>query len=282
MLELKNIKKDYPAGGDQVHALRDVSLQFRKSEFVSILGPSGCGKTTLLNLVGGLDSYTSGDLTINGKSTKDYNDRDWDTYRNHSVGFVFQSYNLIPHQSVLQNVELALTLSGEPKASRRKKALAALEKVGLLSQIKKKPSEMSGGQMQRVAIARAIVNNPDIILADEPTGALDTETSVQVMDILKEISRDRLVIMVTHNPELAEKYSTRIIRMLDGVITSDTAPLTEEEIKAEHTAEIERRERDKGIKKPSMSFFTSFGLSLKNLFTKKGRTVLTSDRKSVV
>jgi len=276
MLELKNIKKDYPAGGDQVHALRDVSLQFRKSEFVSILGPSGCGKTTLLNLVGGLDSYTSGDLTINGKSTKDYNDRDWDTYRNHSVGFVFQSYNLIPHQSVLQNVELALTLSGEPKASRRKKALAALEKVGLLSQIKKKPSEMSGGQMQRVAIARAIVNNPDIILADEPTGALDTETSVQVMDILKEISRDRLVIMVTHNPELAEKYSTRIIRMLDGVITSDTAPLTEEEIKAEHTAEIERRERDKGIKKPSMSFFTSFGLSLKNLFTKKGRTVLTS------
>lgn len=276
MLELKNIKKDYPAGGDLVHALRDISLQFRKSEFVSILGPSGCGKTTLLNLVGGLDSYTSGDLIINGRSTKDYSDRDWDAYRNHSVGFVFQSYNLIPHQSVLQNVELALTLSGEPKATRRKKALAALEKVGLLSQIKKKPSEMSGGQMQRVAIARAIVNNPDIILADEPTGALDTETSVQVMDILKEISRDRLVIMVTHNPELAEKYSTRIIRMLDGVITSDTAPLTEEEIGAERTAETERRERDKKVKKPSMSFFTSFGLSLKNLFTKKGRTILTS------
>ena len=276
MLELKNIKKDYPAGGDQVHALRDVSLQFRKSEFVSILGPSGCGKTTLLNLVGGLDSYTSGDLIINGRSTKDYSDRDWDAYRNHSVGFVFQSYNLIPHQSVLQNVELALTLSGEPKATRRKKALAALEKVGLLSQIKKKPSEMSGGQMQRVAIARAIVNNPDIILADEPTGALDTETSVQVMDILKEISRDRLVIMVTHNPELAEKYSTRIIRMLDGVITSDTAPLTEEEVVAERTAETERKERDKKVKKPSMSFFTSFGLSLKNLFTKKGRTILTS------
>ncbi len=276
MLELKNIKKDYPAGGDPVHALRDVSLKFRKSEFVSILGPSGCGKTTLLNLVGGLDSYTSGDLVINGRSTKDYSDRDWDAYRNHSVGFVFQSYNLIPHQSVLQNVELALTLSGEPKATRRKKALAALEKVGLLSQIKKKPSEMSGGQMQRVAIARAIVNNPDIILADEPTGALDTETSVQVMDILKEISRDRLVIMVTHNPELAEKYSTRIIRMLDGVITSDTAPLTEEEVVAERTAETERRERDKKVKKPSMSFFTSFGLSLKNLFTKKGRTILTS------
>ncbi len=276
MLELKKIVKDYPAGGEAVHALRSVSLQFRKSEFVSILGPSGCGKTTLLNIVGGLDSYTSGDLVINGKSTKDFSDRDWDSYRNHSVGFVFQNYNLIPHQSVLQNVEIALTLTGEPKASRRKKALAALEKVGLLSQIKKKPSEMSGGQMQRVAIARAIVNDPDIILADEPTGALDTETSVQVMDILKEIAKDRLVIMVTHNPDLAEKYSTRIIRMIDGVITSDTAPLSESEIESERKAGIQKVESEKSVKKPTMSFATSFGLSLKNLFTKKGRTLLTS------
>ena len=274
MLELKNIVKDYQTGSDPVHALRNVSMQFRKSEFVSILGPSGCGKTTLLNIIGGLDSYTSGDLVINGRSTKNYKDRDWDSYRNHSVGFVFQTYNLIPHQTVLQNVELALTLSGEPKATRRKKALAALESVGLLSQIKKKPSEMSGGQMQRVAIARAIVNNPDIILADEPTGALDTETSVQVMEILKEISKDRLVIMVTHNPELAEKYSTRIIRMLDGIVKSDTAPLTEEEIASEQ--KVVDTDTTKKVKKPSMSFFTSFGLSLKNLFTKKGRTILTS------
>ena len=204
MLELKNIKKDYPAGDGVVAALKGIDLKFRESEFVSILGPSGCGKTTMLNIIGGLDQYTSGDLVINGKSTKDFRDRDWDSYRNHSIGFVFQSYNLIPHQSVLQNVELALSLSGVSKSDRKRRAKEALEKVGLGDQLNKKPSEMSGGQMQRVAIARAIVNNPDIILADEPTGALDTETSIQVMDILKEISKDRLIIMVTHNPELAE------------------------------------------------------------------------------
>ena len=233
MLELVNIHKEYPAGSGKVEALKGIDLQFRANDFVSILGPSGCGKTTMLNIIGGLDQYTSGDLVINGRSTKDFKDRDWDSYRNHSIGFVFQSYNLIPHQTVLQNVELALSLSGVSKAERRKRAVAALERVGLGDQLKKKPSQMSGGQMQRVAIARAIVNNPDIILADEPTGALDTETSVQVMDILKEISKDRLVIMVTHNPELAEKYSTRIIRMLDGKITGDTAPLHPEEIREE-------------------------------------------------
>ena len=270
MLELKNIKKDYPAGDNTVHALKGVSLKFRKSEFVSILGQSGCGKTTMLNIIGGLDQYTSGDLVINGVSTKAYKDRDWDAYRNHSIGFVFQSYNLIPHQSVLQNVELALTLSGVSKTERRQRAKAALERVGLGDQLKKKPSEMSGGQMQRVAIARAIVNNPDIILADEPTGALDSETSLQVMDILKEIAKDRLVIMVTHNPELAEQYSTRIVRMLDGVVTSDSNPF-EEEVVAEASSKAEKKE-----KKPSMSFATSFVLSLKNLFTKKGRTMLTS------
>ena len=276
MLELKKIKKDYPAGDGVVEALKGISLKFRKSEFVSILGPSGCGKTTMLNIIGGLDQYTDGDLVINGRSTKDFKDRDWDAYRNHSIGFVFQSYNLIPHQSVLQNVELALTLSGVSKSERRKRAKQALEQVGLSTQLNKKPSEMSGGQMQRVAIARAIVNNPDIILADEPTGALDTETSVQVMDILKEISKDRLVIMVTHNPELAEKYSTRIIRMIDGVITNDTAPVSEDE-SAKQEAETKSKEKTKTkTKKPSMSFFTSFGLSLKNLFTKKGRTMLTS------
>ena len=208
MLELKNIKKDYPAGGETVEALKGIDLQFRESEFVAVLGPSGCGKTTLLNIIGGLDQYTTGDLIINGKSTKDFKDRDWDAYRNHSVGFVFQNYNLIPHQTVLQNVELALTLSGVSKTERRRRAKEALERVGLGSQLKKKPGEMSGGQMQRVAIARALVNNPDIILADEPTGALDTETSLQVMEILKEISKDRLIIMVTHNPDLAENYST--------------------------------------------------------------------------
>ena len=229
MLELNEIKKIYPAGGEDVEALKGISLQFRESEFVSILGPSGCGKTTMLNIIGGLDQYTSGDLIINGKSTKEYKGRDWDAYRNHSVGFVFQSYNLIPHQTALQNVELALTLSGVSKSERRKRAKAALEEVGLGNQLRKKPNEMSGGQMQRVAIARAIVNNPDIILADEPTGALDTETSVQVMDILKNIAKDRLVIMVTHNPDIAERYSTRIVRMLDGRIISDTAPLTKEE-----------------------------------------------------
>ncbi|MGN0629364.1 MAG: ATP-binding cassette domain-containing protein [Oscillospiraceae bacterium] len=276
MLELKNIKKEYPAGDGAVQALKGISLQFRESEFVSILGPSGCGKTTMLNIIGGLDQYTSGDLLINGRSTKDFRDRDWDTYRNHSVGFVFQSYNLIPHQTVLQNVELALSLSGVSKSERRKRAKEALEKVGLGNQLGKKPSEMSGGQMQRVAIARAIVNDPDIILADEPTGALDTETSVQVMDILKEISKDRLIIMVTHNPELAEKYSTRIIRVLDGVITGDSAPLSEDELKTETAKAEAKREKDEKAKKPSMSFFTSFGLSLKNLISKKGRTALTS------
>ena len=218
MLELKNIVKDYSAGTTVVHALKGINLSFRKSDFVSILGPSGCGKTTMLNIIGGLDQYTDGDLIIDGKSTKSYKDRDWDSYRNHSIGFVFQSYNLIPHQSVLQNVELALTLSGVSKKERRQRAKEALEMVGLGDQLKKRPSEMSGGQMQRVAIARALVNNPDIILADEPTGALDTETSVQVMEILKKVSRDRLVIMVTHNPDLANEYSTRIIRMLDGEI----------------------------------------------------------------
>ncbi len=276
MLQLKNIKKEYPAGDGTVHALKGIDLQFRESEFVSILGPSGCGKTTMLNIVGGLDQYTSGDLVINGVSTKSYKDRDWDAYRNHSIGFVFQSYNLIPHQSVLQNVELSLSLSGISKAERRRRAKEALERVGLGNQLRKRPSEMSGGQMQRVAIARAIVNNPDIILADEPTGALDTETSVQVMDILKEISKDRLVIMVTHNPEIAEKYSTRIIRMLDGEITNDSAPLTKDEIAREQIKEKARAEQEKKSKKPSMSLWTSFGLSLKNLFTKKGRTVLTS------
>ena len=272
MLSLKNITKDYQAGTTQVHALKNVSLDFRKSEFVSILGPSGCGKTTMLNIIGGLDQYTDGDLIINGRSTKDFKDRDWDGYRNHSVGFVFQSYNLIPHQSVLQNVELALSLSGVSKAERRQRAKAALERVGLGDQLKKRPSEMSGGQMQRVAIARAIVNDPDIVLADEPTGALDSETSVQVMEILKEISADRLVIMVTHNPDLAEKYSTRIVRMLDGEVLSDTAPLSAEELQDSPVVKKEKKSK----KKPSMSFATSFGLSLKNLFTKKGRTILTS------
>ncbi len=276
MLELHDITKIYPAGGADVMALKGVSLQFRASEFVSILGPSGCGKTTMLNIIGGLDQYTAGDLVINGKSTKEYRDRDWDAYRNHSIGFVFQSYNLIPHQSVLQNVELALTLSGVSKGERRRRARAALEEVGLGDQLRKRPGEMSGGQMQRVAIARAIVNDPDIILADEPTGALDTETSIQVMDILKNIARDRLVIMVTHNPDLAERYSTRIVRMLDGRITDDSAPLTEEELAREQAVDREKTAEGRRVKKPSMSFATSFVLSLKNLITKKGRTALTS------
>ena len=285
MLELREIKKDYPAGSETVHALKGVDLQFRKNEFVSILGQSGCGKTTMLNIIGGLDQYTSGDLIINGRSTKDFKDRDWDTYRNHSIGFVFQSYNLIPHQSVLQNVEIALSLSGVNKAERRKRAIEALEQVGLGNQLKKKPGEMSGGQMQRVAIARALVNNPDIILADEPTGALDTETSVQVMDILKEVAKDRLVIMVTHNPDLANQYSSRIITMLDGKITSDSAPLSEEELsqmRKDNEERIEaqkaesKKERKKREKKPTLSWKTSFALSLKNLISKKGRTILTS------
>ena len=280
MLELKNITKLYPADSGDVVALRDVSLQFRKSEFVSILGPSGCGKTTLLNIVGGLDQYTDGDLVINGRSTKHFKDRDWDAYRNHSVGFVFQSYNLIPHQSVLANVELALTLSGVSKAERRRRAKDALERVGLADQLRKKPNQLSGGQMQRVAIARAIVNDPDIILADEPTGALDTQTSIQVMEILKEISHDRLVIMVTHNPELADQYSSRIVRLLDGQLTADSSPLTSEEQETARqegeAAENSRKADKKREKKPSMSWFTSFGLSLKNLISKKGRTTLTA------
>ena len=274
MLELINIHKNYSAGSNEVRALRGVNLQFRKSEFVSILGPSGCGKTTMLNIIGGLDQYSDGDLIIDGVSTRHYGDREWDSYRNHSVGFVFQSYHLIPHQTVLANVEIALSLSGVGKKERRERAKKALEQVGLGDQLRKKPSEMSGGQMQRVAIARALVNNPDIILADEPTGALDTETSVQVMEILKEISKDRLVIMVTHNPELAETYSTRIIRMLDGQLTGDTMSLTEEERKA---LEANRKEgKMEKVRKPSMSLWTSFSLSLKNLFTKKGRTILTA------
>ena len=276
MLELKSVSKEYPAGNDVVHALKSVDLRFRHSEFVSILGPSGCGKTTLLNIIGGLDKYTDGDLIINGRSTKEYKARDWDAYRNHSIGFVFQSYHLIPHQTVLRNVELALTLSGVPKEERRKRAIKALEDVGLGDQLKKRPGEMSGGQMQRVAIARALVNDPDIILADEPTGALDTETSVQVMEILKKISEDKLIIMVTHNPELAERYSSRIIRILDGRITDDSAPLTEEEAAAEKTRDEKLLTERKGQKMPSMSFGTAFGLSLKNLLTKKGRTLLTS------
>lgn len=285
MLELKNIKKDYPAGDGIVHALKGIDLQFRTNEFVSILGQSGCGKTTLLNIIGGLDHYTSGDLIINGRSTKEFKDRDWDTYRNHSIGFVFQSYNLIPHQSVLQNVELALTLTGVSRAERKARAKEALEKVGLGNQLSKKPSQMSGGQMQRVAIARALVNNPDIILADEPTGALDTETSVQVMEILKEISKDKLIIMVTHNPELAEQYSTRIIRMLDGELIDDSHPIDDDEyleIRAEERARKREREKEKREKKrkkekmPSMSLATSFSLSLKNLIAKRGRTILTS------
>ena len=276
MLELKSITKIYPSGGESVEALRGIDLCFGRKGFVSILGPSGCGKTTLLNIIGGLDQYSGGDLTINGKSTKDFHDRDWDAYRNHSIGFVFQSYHLIPHQSVLQNVELALTLSGVSKKERRTRAVEALAQVGLKDQLHKRPSEMSGGQMQRVAIARAIVNHPDIILADEPTGALDTETSVQVMEILKKLSRDRLVLMVTHNPDLAERYSTRIINMLDGKITHDSSPLSSKEAEAEFLSGQRKTDDTHRKKLPSMSLRTAFGLSLKNLFTKKGRTILTS------
>jgi putative ABC transport system permease protein len=274
MLRLKNVNKTYVTGELKQDALRDISLCFRKSEFVSILGPSGSGKTTLLNIIGGLDQYTSGDLIINGRSTKEYTDGDWDTYRNHSIGFVFQSYNLIQHQSVLANVELALTLSGVSKAERRKKSLHALERVGLADQVHKKPNQLSGGQMQRVAIARALVNDPDILLADEPTGALDSETSVQVLDILKEISKDRLVIMVTHNPDLANRYSTRIIRLFDGKVTDDSDPYEGEEVRALSKKE---QKRQKGVKiKRSMSFSTALSLSLNNLMTKKTRTFLTS------
>jgi putative ABC transport system permease protein len=276
MLELKHITKTYPTGSENVEALRGVSLRFRRNEFVTILGPSGCGKTTLLNIVGGLDQYTSGDLVIHGKSTREFTDRDWDAYRNHSIGFVFQNYNLIPHQSVLQNVELALTLSGVPKNERRARAKEALERVGLGDQFRKKPSQLSGGQMQRVAIARAIVNNPDIILADEPTGALDTETGTQVMDVLKEIARDRLVIVVTHNAMLAQRYATRILRMLDGLIVDDSRPLSADDMRHEARLDQERARPAGRVKLPSMSLRTSFGLSLKNLVTKKGRALLTS------
>ena len=271
MLKLNNIKKNYETENESVKALKGISIEFRENEFVSILGPSGCGKTTLLNIIGGLDHYTSGDLIIDGISTKKYKDRDWDTYRNHRIGFVFQNYNLITHQSVLSNVELALTLSGVDKQTRRKKAIAVLEKVGLKDQMHKKPNQMSGGQMQRVAIARALVNDPDILLADEPTGALDTKTSEQIMKILKEISKDRLIIMVTHNPELAQKYSTRIINLLDGEITSDSIPYSSKKEEKET-----KKEEKKKVKKTSMSFLTAMNLSLNNLMTKKGRTILTA------
>lgn len=267
MLSLHDIKKDYPIGDGVVHALKGVDLAFRESEFVAILGPSGCGKTTLLNIIGGLDKYTSGDLVINGRSTKQYKDKDWDSYRNHSIGFVFQSYNLISHQTVLKNVELALTISGVSKSERRERARKALEDVGLGDQLTKKPNQLSGGQMQRVAIARALVNNPDIVLADEPTGALDTATSVQIMELLKEISKNKLVIMVTHNPDLAETYATRTICLLDGLITSDSLPLTDEEKKAESSAKPNHT---------SMSYLTALSLSLTNLMTKKARTFLTA------
>ena len=274
MLNLKNIVKTYKTGDETVAALKGVSVRFRKNEFVSILGQSGCGKTTLLNIIGGLDRYTDGDLIIAGKSTKQFRDADWDNYRNRSIGFVFQSYNLIPHQTVLSNVELALTLSGVSKHERRARAKQALEKVGLGDQLKKKPNQMSGGQMQRVAIARALVNNPEILLADEPTGALDSETSVQIMELLKEVAKDRLVIMVTHNPELAQKYSTRIIRLLDGEITDDSDPYTDEEAALAAAAEPNKKSGKK--KKPSMSFWTALSLSVNNLLTKKARTILTS------
>ena len=280
MLELIDIRKTYGKDESAVEALKGVSIKFRESEFVSILGQSGCGKTTLLNIVGGLDQYTSGDLIINGVSTKDFKDSDWDTYRNHSIGFIFQSYNLIPHQTVLANVELALTLSGISQNERRKRAVQALDKVGLRTQMNKRPNQLSGGQMQRVAIARALINNPDILLADEPTGALDSDTSIQVMDLLKEIAKDRLVIMVTHNPELAEEYSTRIINLRDGNLVGDSNPfdgkVTEDDkVSSKETPAVRK-------KKASMSFMTAMSLSFNNLMTKKGRTFLTSFAGSIV
>ena len=265
MLTLSNIHKEYASGELRVEALKGVSLSFRKNEFVAVLGPSGCGKTTLLNIIGGLDRYTQGDLIIKGRSTREYKDADWDSYRNHSVGFVFQSYNLIPHQTVLSNVELALTLGGVPAKERRRRAVQALERVGLGDQLNKKPNEMSGGQMQRVAIARALVNDPEILLADEPTGALDSETSVQIMDVLKEIASDRLVIMVTHNPELAAQYATRTIRLLDGRVTDDTMPFDGQDDMAQPPARTGAT---------SMHFGTALHLSLNNLMTKKGRTFM--------
>lgn len=282
MLEISKIEKIYDLKDQKVTALKGVSICFRRSEFVAVLGPSGCGKTTLLNIIGGLDRYTSGDLIIDGVSTKAYKDKDWDNYRNHRVGFVFQSYNLIPHQTILENVELALTLSGIKKAERRARAIEVLNKVGLGDKLKSKPNQLSGGQMQRVAIARALVNDPEIILADEPTGALDSKTSVQIMDILKEVSKDRLVVMVTHNPDLANTYASRIVRLLDGEIIEDSKPYTHEESEKEikkHKEKLEKKEKSgfkKTEKKKSMSFFTALSLSFKNLLTKKGRTAMVS------
>ena len=269
MLQIQHICKEYRTGTLVQKALDDVSLNFRDNEFVAILGPSGSGKTTFLNIIGGLDRYDSGDLIINGISTKKYKDRDWDSYRNHTIGFVFQSYNLIPHQTVLANVELALTISGIGKEERKKRAIEALKKVGLGEQLHKKPSQMSGGQMQRVAIARALVNDPDILLADEPTGALDTATSVQVMELLKEVAKDRLVVMVTHNPELAEEYATRIVTLKDGKIRSDTDEFYVNEA-------VMKEPEHKNMGKASMSFLTALSLSFNNLKTKKARTLLTS------
>ena len=270
MLKLTEITKVYSAGENRVEALRGISLAFRKSEFVAVLGPSGCGKTTLLNIIGGLDHYTGGEMTIQGRPTREYRDRDWDNYRNHRVGFVFQSYNLIPHQTVLANVELALTLSGVSGQERRQRAMEALARVGLKGEENKRPNQLSGGQMQRVAIARALVNRPEILLADEPTGALDTETGIQVMEILGELARDHLVIMVTHNPELADRYASRIIRLKDGRVTGDSDPFEGEE------ADGSGRQAPSGEKRPSMSFWTALSLSFNNLLTKKGRTLLTS------
>ena len=264
MLELVNIRKNYVTGDNVTVALKNVSVKFRENEFVSILGPSGCGKTTLLNIVGGLDRYTDGDLIINGKSTKEYKDRDWDVYRNHTIGFVFQTYNLIMHLTVLENVELALTLSGINESERRQRTIEVLEKVGLSDKLHSRPNQLSGGQMQRVAIARALVNNPDILLADEPTGALDSTTSVQIMELLKEIAKEKLVIMVTHNPELANEYSTRIIRIKDGELMEDSNPCEEVVVK----------EKDESTNKTSMSFMTALKLSFRNLLTKKARTLL--------
>ena len=278
MLQLKDIVKKYGSGDNVVTALGGVSMTFRESEFVAVLGHSGCGKTTLLNIIGGLDHYTSGDLIINGKSTKEYKDRDWDAYRNHSIGFIFQSYNLIPHQTVLSNVELALTISGVSKSERRRRAKEALEKVGLGDQLHKKPNQMSGGQMQRVAIARALINDPDILLADEPTGALDSETSIQVMELLKEIAKDKLVIMVTHNPELADQYATRIVRIKDGKLTGDSDPYDGEKVSRSRKKKGKAAKKNAPEKKKrvSMSFGTAVSLSLNNLLTKKGRTLLTA------
>ena len=279
MLQLIDIKKDYKTAGQTVNALKGVNLRFRRNEFVSILGASGCGKTTMLNIIGGLDQYTSGDLVINGKSTKAYKDHDWDVYRNHRIGFVFQSYNLIPHQTVLGNVEIALTIAGLSKAERRQRAADALKRVGLEKELNKRPNQLSGGQMQRVAIARALVNNPEILLADEPTGALDTVTSVQIMDLIREIAGERLVIMVTHNPELAEEYSSRIVRLQDGLVVSDSNPYNGEEERAEVTETPvvkEETPKKKKKEKSAMSFWTSLGLSARNLWTKKARTLLTS------